>query len=142
MLLLLKAARAESKPPTLFIGATGMFARVNRECVEGEWFADPISQTEYTELDLALSAGYQYYLDSLCAKCGTPLWYGRSEHSAIEFKVETSTCYSCAELDAHREKQEKPRPGESTYTVMDTIEYSDGTKEELPSPLEALEQVK
>lgn len=142
MLLLLKAARAESKPPTLFIGAHGMFARSNRECVEDGWFDDPIPQSEYTVLDLALSAGYQYYLDSLCGKCGTPLWYGRSEHSAIEFKVETSTCYSCAELDAHREGQDGLKPGESTYTVMDTIEYSDGTKEPMPTPMEALEQVK
>ena len=142
MLLLLKTARAENKPPTLFIGAHGMFARSNRECVEGEWFDDPIPQSEYTVLDLALSAGYQYYLDSLCGKCGTPLWYGRSEHSAIEFKVETCTCYSCAELDAHRERQDGPKPGESTYTVMGTVEYSDGTKERMPTPLEALEQVK
>lgn len=142
MLLLLKTARAESKPPTLFIGAHGMFSRSTLECIEGEWFTEPIPQTEYTELDLALAAGYQYYLDSLCAKCGTPLWYGRSEHNAIEFHVETSTCYSCAELDSHREKQREMKPGESTYTVMDTVEYSDGTKEPMPSPLEALEHVK
>ena len=50
MLLLLKTARAEGKPPTLFIGAHGMFARSTRECIEGEWFDDPIPQTEYTVL--------------------------------------------------------------------------------------------
>ena len=77
MLLLLKTARAEGKPPTLFIGAHGMFARTLPV-----WFGDDkdyesIPQTEYTPLDLALCAGYQYYLDSLCNKCGTPLWYGR-----------------------------------------------------------------
>lgn len=142
MLLLLKTARAENKPPTLFIGAHGMFSRSIYECIDGEWFTSSIPQTEYTELDLAMCAGYQYYLDSLCGKCGTPLWYGRSEHSAIEFRVETSTCYSCAELDSHRDRQDGLKPGENTYTVMDTIEYSDGTKEQMPTPLEALEQVK
>lgn len=141
MILLLKTARVESKPPTLFTGAFGMFARVVPVWIGDELDSEPISQTEYTELDLALCAGYQYYLDSLCNKCGTPLWYGRSEHHAIEFHVESSTCYSCAELDSHREKAKAPKPGESTYTVMGTVEYSDGTKEPLPSPLEALERV-
>jgi hypothetical protein len=111
------------------------------------WFGDDkdyesIPQTEYTSLDLALCAGYQYYLDSLCNKCGTPLWYGRSEHSAIEFHVEHSTCYSCAELESYREKQRDSKPGESTFTVMDTTQYSDGTKEPLPSPIQALEFVR
>lgn len=142
MLLLLKTARAESKPPTLFTGAHGMFARMVPVFIGDELDSEPIDQTEYTNLDIALAAGYQYYLDSLCNKCGTPLWYGRSEHSAIEFHVETSTCYSCAELDRHREHAKETKPGESTYTVMGTVEYSDGTKESLPSPLEALEQVR
>lgn len=142
MILLLKTARAESKPPTLFTGAHGMFARVVPVWIGDELDSEPIDQTEYTNLDLALAAGYQYYLDSLCNKCGTPLWYGRSEHSAIEFHVETSTCYSCAELDRHREHAKETKPGESTYTVMGTVEYSDGSKESMPSPLEALEFVK
>lgn len=119
-----------------------MFARVAPVWIGDELDSEPIDQTEYTNLDIALAAGYQYYLDSLCNKCGTPLWYGRSEHSAIEFHVETSTCYSCAELDRHREHAKETKPGESTYTVMGTVEYSDGTKEPLPSPLEALEQVR
>lgn len=142
MLLLLKTARAEGKPPTLFIGAHGMFARTLPVWFGGDKDYESIPQTEYTPLDLALCAGYQYYLDSLCNKCGTPLWYGRSEHSSIEFHVEHSTCYSCAELETYREKQRDSRPGESTYTVMDTVGYSDGTKEPMPSPLEALEFVK
>lgn len=142
MILLLKTARAEGKPPTLFIGAPGMFARSVPAWIDDEMDSEPIDQTEYTNLDLALCAGYQYYLDSLCNKCGTPLWYGRSEHPAIEFHVEHSTCYSCAELDSYREKQREQKPGESTYTVMRTVEYSDGSKEPLPSPLEALEQVR
>lgn len=141
MLLLLKTARAESKPPTLFTGAHGMFARVAPVWLGDEQGSEPIPQTEYTNLDLALCAGYQYYLDSLCNKCGTPLWYGRSEHPAIEFHVETSTCYSCAELDRHRANAKEIKPGESTFTVMGTTEYSDGSKEPLPSPLEALERV-
>ena len=146
MILLLKTARAEGKPPTLFIGAPGMFARSVPAWIGDEMDSEPMDQTEYTPLDLALCAGYQYYLDSLCNKCGTPLWYGRSEHSSIEFHVEHSTCYSCAELETYREKSREKsrdsRPGESTYTVMDTVEYSDGTKESMPSPLEALEFVK
>lgn len=141
MVLLLKTARAESKPPTLFTGAHGMFARVVPVWIGDELDSEPIDQTEYTPLDLALCAGYQYYLDSLCNKCGTPLWYGHSEHSAIEFHVETSTCYSCAELDRYREHKH-PKPGESSFTVLDTVEYSDGTKESLPTPIEALEQVR
>ena len=142
MLLLLKTARAEGKPPTLFIGAHGVFARTLPVWFGGEKDYEPIPQTEYTPLDLALCAGYQYYLDSLCNKCGTPLWYGRSEHPSIEFHVEHSTCYSCAGLETYREKQRDSRPGESSYTVMGTVEYSDGSKEPMPSPLDALEFVK
>lgn len=139
MLLLLKTARAEGKPPTLFIGGVGMLARVDRECIGGTWFDTPIPQSEYTELDLALSAGYQYYLDSLCGKCGTPLWYARSTHSAIEFEVEHSVCHACAELDRERERNhDGPKPGDTPYVVVTTTEYADGTKEELPDPLEAL----
>lgn len=142
MLLLLKTARAEGKPPTLFIGAHGMFSRMLPVWFGDEMDREPISQTEYTPLDLALCAGYQYYLDSLCSKCGTPLWYGRSEHAAIEFHVEQSTCYSCAELESYRDKHSNSKPGESTYTVMDTTQYSDGSKEPLPSPIQALEFVR
>ena len=142
MLVVWKTAGDEGSPLSLLIGAHGMFARTFPVWCGDDKDNGLIPRTESTPLDLALCAGYQYYLDSLCNKCGTPLWYGRSEHSSIEFHVEHSTCYSCAELETYREKQRDSRPGESTYTVMDTVEYSDGSKESMPSPLEALEFVK
>lgn len=54
MLLLLKTARAEGKPPTLFTGAHGMFARAVPVWFGDEKDSEPIPQTEYTNLDLAL----------------------------------------------------------------------------------------
>lgn len=90
-----------------------------------------------------LSIGYQYYLDSLCGKCGTPAWYGRSESSEISFEVEHTICYACAELDRERNQPNfKQEPGETSYAVPKGIEYADGTTEPLPDPMVALSQVK
>jgi hypothetical protein len=50
-----------------------------------------------------------------CKGCGTPLWLGHSTDQAIQFEVEGSTCYGCAELEKSREEQNKAEPGSKRY---------------------------
>lgn len=141
----LKAARESNKPPTLFLPVTGCLGRGTIEYdgpddTEGHYAQIP--QDEYTPFDVQLSVGYQYFIDSICQKCGTPLWYGSSEFEGIEFDVVHSVCYSCAELDREREsKSYKPAPGETSSTHMHGTRYADGTEDPLPTPLEAFERV-
>jgi hypothetical protein len=54
-----------------------------------------------------------------CKGCGTPLWLGHSTDSEIQFKVESTTCYGCAELDKGQKQSgsQKPKPGEQKYVT-------------------------
>jgi hypothetical protein len=62
--------------------------------------------------------------DETCKSCGTPAWWGHSTDNEIAFKVESSVCYGCAELEKDRDSvsgngqsKRKQRPGETRYVT-------------------------
>lgn len=143
-MLHLKVASKHRIPPTLLINATGAFSRVIS--VDEFGIIEALPQSEYTDVDLALLAGYQYFIDSLCVKCGTPAWYGRTEVSSIEFEVKHTTCYACAALEDEtkansKKKNYSPPSGQTSYAEMTTTEFLDGTYAEMPSFRELLEHM-
>lgn len=58
-------------------------------------------------------------LESETCSCGTPTWIGHSTNRDIAFKVESATCFGCAEIEKDREEREKnkrkPSRGEKRY---------------------------
>lgn len=141
------ASRNAHLPPTLYMAATGRYARTTIEWDDEveDWYEVPLDQSIRTELDVRLEMGYQFYLDACCKKCGVPYWYGHSEDNRIEFKVEESVCYSCARLDAETEARNKSKSGMSgvTLIVVPTgTEYEDGSRDPLISPYEAMVSAK
>lgn len=66
--------------------------------------------------------------DETCKSCGTPAWLGHSTNNEIAFKVESSVCYGCAEIEreqnsvsADGRSKRKQRPGETRYVVPKNI---------------------
>jgi len=66
--------------------------------------------------------------DETCPGCHQPAWIGHSTNNEIAFSVNSSICYSCAELEKERDgvssdgrAKRKPRPGESKYVVAHNI---------------------
>lgn len=138
----LKLALQSNLPPTLLIKSDiGMFRRVVYEYIGDELFVSQMPQTEYTPLDLALLSAYQYYSDSLCQKCGTPAWYGRTEDARVEFDLEHTVCYSCAEIEAEKHSENDPK-GRTSYTSVHGTRYADGSEDPVPPPEELITKIK
>ena len=63
--------------------------------------------------------------DETCTSCGTPVWYGHSTNNEIQFKVQATVCYGCAEIERTQnarvsstgQAKRKPTPGESLYVT-------------------------
>lgn len=118
----LKAARAANLPPTVLIPAWGWAGRQTFD----ELGQTMLSQSVYTEVDIQLVRGYQYYLDNSCPKCGIPAWYGHSEHNEVHFEVKSATCYSCAEVElyyreVHGKKSDGERDGVTPFVTLAPI---------------------
>lgn len=142
-LVSLKTAHELHTPPTLYLEPWGRYGRfdVEWDALSQTWVPKRIDPSTRTDLDTILEAGYQFYLDSLCGACGTPFWYGHSEHSSITFELETNTCYACAELERDKKKHE-PGPGEFKRAKPTGVKYEEtGLEFPLPSPFEALAKV-
>lgn len=145
----LKTARATGLPPTLYLGSWGRYGRTVPEWddVAQIWIEVPIPQSERTELDVRLETAYQFYTDALCQKCGTPWWYGHSTDSRIEFHVEETTCYGCAELEQVERKRSKSKDDTPRFGVTDLVSprgiyyEATGEQEPLPSPYEAMQTI-
>lgn len=60
-----------------------------------------------------------------CNNCGTPSWIGHSTNNEIGFRVESGTCFGCAELERveeHAQKgQRKNQKGEFKYVVPQMV---------------------
>ena len=131
------------KPPTLYMGARGRYARVNIEWDDdiGDWYEVPMDQNQRTELDVRLEAGWQFYLEAKCPKCGVPFWYGRTTDPRVQFKIEESECYSCTAVDteqAARNKSKQDMKGITLIAVPTGVSYEDGTSDPLPVPYETM----
>ena len=147
LLTALKTSRATGMPPTLYMGAWGRYGRVVPEWddVLQAWVDTPMPQDQRTELDVRLEIGYQFYLDALCQKCGVPWWYGHSTDNRIQFEVNQTTCYGCAELERkEHQRSKKKSPGTDRFGVTDIVTPAGisfeaiGRHDPLPSPWEAM----
>lgn len=103
---------------------------------------EEMDQDYRTILDRAIEVGWKFYQDAICPKCGIPWWYGRATDSRVQFQVDESVCYSCAELEMSTEK--KMKTSGKRHGVTDTVEpvgvyyEQSGESEPLPSPFELL----
>lgn len=80
----------------------------------------PGSKDGRRRLDAKLMLALQKLEDETCSSCGTVSWLGRSEDNVIQFKLHTSTCYACADLEQDRDDRGKSRSthyGETRYVV-------------------------
>lgn len=143
LLLYLKTAFELKLPISNFLSEDlGLFTRRKLVFFGDEPFYEELPQTVFTQFDLSMSVAYQHYLSSMCGRCGTPVWYGRSEHNGIEFELKTTTCFSCAAVDEEQsDKNYKRGHGETLYAVPHGTRYDDGSEDPLPSPEEAMSKV-
>lgn len=131
------------KPPTLYMPVSGRYARVEIEWDDAieDWYEVPMDQNKRTELDVRLEAGWQFYNDAKCPKCGVPFWYGRSTDSRVQFRIDESECYSCTAVETEqdaRNKSKQDMKGVTLIAVPTGVSYEDGTSDTLPSPYEAM----
>jgi hypothetical protein len=89
-----------------------------------------------------LELGYAFYKQSLCSKCGTPAWYGRSTDSRIDFETEDMVCYACQHLEQEERlesKRDGRKPGVTKVVRPVGLKYEAiGRQDPLPSPVEAM----
>ena len=138
----LKLAASNNLPPTLYIPTSGLWGRGETVLSEGT-LERPLPQNERTQLDVWLELGYQFYESTLCPMCGVSAFFGRSEHSCIEFDTETSTCYSCAAKESFTDSREL-KGGESVVVIPRGTRYiveGETVTDPLPPVLEALAKV-
>lgn len=83
-------------------------------------------QTDWSdERNRMLAAALTVLEDETCSTCGTPVWLGHSTNNEIQFKVQSTTCYGCAEIEKAEnnrvsttgKSKRKPNPGESLYVT-------------------------
>lgn len=137
----LKVSKEYGLAPTALVPSLRKeYARVTYELFDDYVAEFSMDKRAFTDLDVALVNAYQYYLDSLCQKCGTPAWYGRTEDSRVEFEIKHTVCYSCAALE-EEDKKDAPK-GQISYTHAHGTRYHDGTEEPLPPPEELIGTIK
>jgi len=85
----IKAARDYSVPPTVLI-------LQHRQPSDG-----------WSPIDKKLAIAFQILEDETCSECGVPIWLGHSDDEDIVFEIKSRTCYSCAEIETSRERDEK-----------------------------------
>lgn len=139
----LKLAASNHLPPTLYIPTKGLWGR--GELVLSENATErPLPQSQRTQLDVWLELGYQFYESTICTMCGVSAFYGRSEHSCIEFDTEITTCYSCAAKESYSNNTEL-KEGESVVVTPRGPRYigegGETITEPLPPILEAMMKV-
>lgn len=112
----LKTARAWSVPPLeILTGDSEGWSRTNR----------------------LLAQALTIVEEETCSQCKTPLWLAYGTDNRVQFKVEESFCYSCAELEKHRSKHKKDQqPGQVVYVTP----YNVFENEPLPSRRELYER--
>lgn len=114
--------------------------------IDNDWRREPLPQDFRNELDVRLEMAWQYYTDSCCPKCGTPVWYGRTTDNRVQFDIQDTICYGCETLEkdeADRERRkERKQPGVTKIAVPVGVTYDEtGEFEPLPTPWEAMASV-
>lgn len=125
----------------MYLFSSGVYAREELywDDTVSDWKYRQMDQGFRTKLDMFLEVGYQMYLDSMCPKCGVPIWYGRSEHQHIDFKVYDTICYSCEKVETEQEYRSSKGIDVKGATILSKPAAFEGL--ELPDPWEAYEKV-
>lgn len=142
-LLALKTAHKMKVPPTVYLRPVGRYSRnsIEWDDLAREWDPVPGDTAHRTWLDSLLEQAYMFYKDAHCGNCGTPMWYGYSEHPEVAFEIEVHTCYGCEAMERDREAH-PPGHGQRTQPKPAGLSYeSTGLKYDLPSPEEAMRHV-
>jgi NAD-dependent dihydropyrimidine dehydrogenase PreA subunit len=85
----------------------------------------------WNEFDFLLVEAMQVLQDETCSQCGSPIWICRNEEAHnVGFKIKKSKCFAQAELDKHKEKQDKKKStkkayGETEYVMPYTYDGTD-----------------
>lgn len=88
--------------------------------------------------DIKLKQAWQILKDESCPSCGMPIWLGYSTNRDVGFRVESTYCYSCAEVaDYKKQHKDEDEPGRNFYTVPYTY-----TGSPLPTRSAFLESVR
>lgn len=107
--------------------------------IAGGFVPEYLPQDYRTPLDIALELGYAFYKQSICSKCGTPAWYGRSTDSRIDFETEDMVCYACQHLEQEEGRESKRKPGVTKIVRPVGLKYEAiGRQDPLPPPWEAI----
>jgi hypothetical protein len=71
--------------------------------------------------DKKLAIAFQILEEETCPDCGIPLWIGHSDDENIVFEIKSTVCYSCAEVEAARDKPSKRKDvkGKKRNIVID-----------------------
>lgn len=75
----------------------------------------------YTFRDRAALIAVQQFEDSICSGCHLPASVVRGDHNVGRIEVRDDVvCHGCQALESYQEsRQDKPYPGQKTYTVVD-----------------------
>jgi len=92
------------------------------------------------KLNVLLMLAYQIVEDETCSSCGVPYWYGKSTVNHVAFKIEQSTCHSCAELEREREADSKNKKKEHGVTKF-VVPYGEADLE-LPTREESYRKMR
>lgn len=100
--------------------------------------------TGWVSLDYRLQEALSIMEKEVCQTCGNPVWLCHSADSRIDFDIKVASCYADAELKEYEERNinsDKLEPGQYRYAIAVGIENEDGTRDPLPSRVEAMEKV-
>lgn len=95
-------------------------------------------QRHWEPYDYTLALAIELLDRERCKKCGVEGWHAYSENSEIAFKIQEHTCYACAHLEEHEDKQSDSKTKKFGVTEMVVAihvddEYAD--KDAPPTPL-------
>jgi hypothetical protein len=69
----------------------------------------------WTEQNRLLAQALTIVEEETCSQCKTPLWLAYGTDNRVQFEVDTSYCYACAELQKHQSEHKEKQPGEVVY---------------------------
>lgn len=75
-------------------------------------------QRHWEPYDYTIALAIEILDRERCKKCGVEGWYAYSENSEIAFKIEEHTCYACAHLEEHEDKQSNSKTKKYGITEM------------------------
>lgn len=75
-------------------------------------------QRHWEPYDYTIAMAIEILDRERCKKCGVEGWHAYSENSEIAFKIEEHTCYACAHLEEHEDKQSNSKAKKYGVTEM------------------------